>query len=106
MNPDVCATLSAVFPLVLLAVVAQRTTLHPRLRRHRLYRSSIRLAIVSSLAGLPAVVIGQQVGGFAGPASVPVWMLFSLDVVCLGFSILAASATFEIEEERDAPPDP
>lgn len=103
-SSSVCGTLSAVFPLIVIAIVGQRAELHLRLRRHRLYRACIRLAIVCSLLGLVLVVIGQQLGGLPGPSSVPVWTLFGIDVLCLGFSIIAASATSELEEERESGP--
>jgi hypothetical protein len=97
----VCGTLSAVFPLVVIAVIGQRSTLHLKLRRLRLYRASVRVTIVCSLMGLVYVVIGQQAGGLLPVAAGPAWFLFVVDVVCLGLTVIIASVTSELEEERD-----
>lgn len=100
MRGDVCATLTAVFPLVLLAVVAQRPTIHRRIRVSRSYRFSVRAAVTCSLIGLLAAVVGQQLGGIPVVAAVFLGGLLVVDVCCLGFTVLASIASFELEEEH------
>jgi len=100
MRAEVCGTLSAVFPLVLIAVVQLRPAVHVRLRRIRLYRLSVQFAITSSIGGLVTVVIGQQLGGLSGPAAFVVWGLFALNLFSLVLTVMVVSATSEIEEEQ------
>ena len=100
MRSDVCATLTAVFPLVLLAVVAQRPMIHRRIRVSRGYRVSVRTTVSCSLMGLLAAVVGQQLGGVPLIGAVFLGCLLVIDVACLGFTVIASMASFELEEER------
>ncbi len=104
MPSEVCATLSAVFPLVLIAVVQLRPSVHVRLRRIRPYRASILLAIACSIGGLLMVVIGQQFGGLPGPSAFVAWGLFLADLFSLALTVLVVSATSEVAEEQEPRP--
>lgn len=101
MRSEVCATLSAVFPLVLIAVVQLRPSVHVRLRRIRPYRASIQLAIICSIGGRLTVVIGQELGGLPGPAAMVAWALFGADLFSLVLTVLVVSATSEVAEEEE-----
>lgn len=99
MRAEVCGTLSAVFPLVVLAVMAQRPSLNARLRRTRAYRRSVETSVSVGVSGLLLVVVGQQVGGLTGVWAGVGWALFAVEVLCLGFTVMAAHVTSELEEE-------
>jgi hypothetical protein len=99
MRAEVCGTLSAVFPLVLLAVMAQRGAISTRLRKMRLYRFSVEASVSTGLFGLVLVVVGQQLGGLTGLWAVVGWGLFVVQLICLGLTVIATHATSELEEE-------
>ena len=99
MRAEVCGTLSAVFPLVVLAVMAQRPSLNAKLRRTLAYRRSVEASVLVGLSGLLLVVVGQQAGGLTGAWAVIGWLLLVIEVLCLGFTVMAAHVTLELEEE-------
>ncbi|WP_203135342.1 hypothetical protein [Microbacterium sp. JZ31] len=100
MSGETCAVLSAVFPLVLLAFIAERRNLTMKARRSGLFRQIAQSTAVAAVVGLPLTIFGVQREGLAGVAAVMAWALFGASVaglfVLTGFHV----ATTEIEEDE------
>jgi ABC-type Na+ efflux pump permease subunit len=99
MNAAVCGALTAVFPLILLALLVERRNLNPKLRRVRMFRKTAQAAVTSSLIGTVLAVIGLQFGGFPWPQAIFIWCFFVVAIFGLGLMAIMLVATHEIEED-------
>jgi hypothetical protein len=105
MNSETCTVLTGAFPLILIAVVADRRSILPKLRRLAWYRNLFITTIASCLVGLAYAVIGVQLNGLALVAAVFLWGLFGLALLVFAISVLLSAATLEVEEDRLAEED-
>lgn len=101
MNTATCSALTAVFPLILLAVTQQRRDVHLNIRRLRATRLCIQAVLVACLAGLAWSLLGTERGGFHGASAVFGWLLVSVACVGLGYIVVAIHATVESEEDEE-----
>jgi cytochrome bd-type quinol oxidase subunit 2 len=110
MNASTCAVLTGVFPLILIAIVADRRGIHLALRRRKWYRQSVVTTIGACLAGIAYSVIGVQIEGFSEPAGAVLWVLFFFALLAFAMSVMLTIATQENEEDDiisgTAPPEP
>jgi hypothetical protein len=98
-NAATCVALSAVFPLVLLALGIERRNLKMKLRQLRVYRYSAFWGVCSGLIGTVLAVVGIQVDGYTWPLAIFIWVAFGVAVLTLGVTVVALMATHEIEED-------
>jgi hypothetical protein len=99
MNAATCAVLAGVFPLILIAIVADRRVIHLGLKRRIWYRRAVVGTIGSCLLGLGYTVVGVQAEGFEGSAATLLWILFAVALVAFAMSVLLTVATQENEED-------
>jgi cytochrome bd-type quinol oxidase subunit 2 len=99
MNVATCAVLTGVFPLILIAIVADRRGIHLALRRRRWYRQSVVTTIGACLIGIAYSVIGVQNEGFSEPVGAVLWVLFSFALLAFAMSVMLTVATQENEED-------
>lgn len=102
MSADTCAVLTAVFPLVLLAFLAERRSLRLKVRKMRIFRRIAEYTTMFTIFGLVAAVVGVQLGGLEGVAALITWAFFVAAIMGLlvltGFHLASA----EIGEDEDA----
>ena len=106
MSKDTCAVLTAVFPIVLLTAVLERRAIHVNIRRQRWFRRATQAIVTACAVGLVLTVIGVEVGGLASLIGVVAWMTCGIAILGLPFTLLAALATAEAEEDRDTDAEP
>jgi hypothetical protein len=99
MNAATCAVLAGVFPLILIAIVADRRGIHLELRRRIWYRRAVVGTITACLLGLGYAVVGVQIEGFEGSAATLLWILFGAALGAFAMSVLLTVATQENEED-------
>jgi hypothetical protein len=103
MNAATCAVLAGVFPLILIAIVSDRRSIHLKIKRQLWYRVLVIVTVTACLVGLWFAVIGVQKEGFEGPTAAPLWMSFGIASIALTMSIVFTIATQESEEDATAP---
>jgi hypothetical protein len=101
MNSATCAVLTSVFPLILIAVVAERRSVHMKIRKTRVFRRISVIGTTTSLIGLPMSIVGVATSGFDAAAGGALWALLVFSIVSIGFCLLAATVTHEIEEDAE-----
>jgi hypothetical protein len=99
MNAATCAVLTGVFPLILIAIVADRRGIHLALRRRGWYRQSFVSTVGACLFGLVYSVIGVQSEGFSAPVGAVLWTLFLFALLAFAMSVMLNIATQENEED-------
>jgi TRAP-type C4-dicarboxylate transport system permease large subunit len=100
MNADTAGVLTAVFPLVLIAFMAERRNLTMKARRSATFRRIASYAASASILGLVVSVVGVQTGGLASGWGIAAWGLFALAIAGL-FSLTGMHmASAEVEEDR------
>lgn len=96
MIAETCAVLTAVFPLVLLAFLAERRSLRMKVRKNGFFRRAAEYTAIFAIAGLVFTVIGTQVNGLTGVFAVLAWVQFAATIaglLCLAmFHIVSAEA--------------
>ena len=102
MNTGTCAVLAGVFPLVLIAIVADRRGIHLGLRRRAWYRRAVVGTICACLLGLGYSVVGVQMEGFEGSPATLLWGLSAFALLAFAMSILLTVVTQENEEDAMA----
>ncbi|TFC87455.1 hypothetical protein [Cryobacterium sp. TMT4-31] len=100
MNAATCAILAGVFPLILIAIVADRRGIHQGLKRRSWYRRSFVGTVAACLLGIVYAVIGVQVEGFKGPEASLLWILFTVALLAFAASIVLSIATQENAEDQ------
>lgn len=100
MSAETCAVLTAVFPLVLLAVLTERRSLRIKVRKSVFFRRSSEYTVMVALAGLVLSVIGTQLRGLGGLFGVLAWVQFG--VTMAGLFTLAAFHIASSEVDEDA----
>lgn len=101
MSKETCAVLAGVFPLVLLTAVLERRSIHLNIRRKVWFRWSTQAIVTSSALGLGLAIVGVQTNGLALLAGCVAWVGAATAVVGLLWTLLAALATAESDEDRD-----
>lgn len=100
MTDNTAAVLTAVFPLVLLAFMAERRNLTMKARRSKLFRRVASYSASAAILGLVVTVVGVQTEGLAAGWGVAAWGLFAVTIAGL-FSLTGLHmASAEVEEER------
>lgn len=100
MSSGTAAVLTAVFPIVLLAFMAERRNLTMKARRSTFFRRVASFSASAAILGLLLAVIGVQTEGLAAGWGIAAWMLFALTLAGL-FSLTGLHlASAEVEEER------
>lgn len=99
MSKDTCAVLTAVFPVVLLTAVVERRTIHINIRRQGWFRWATQAIVAACAVGLVLSVVGIQVDGLASWLGLAAWIACAAAIVGLPFTLLAALATAEAEED-------
>ncbi|RLK52494.1 hypothetical protein [Microbacterium telephonicum] len=100
MTADTAAVLTAVFPLVLLAFMAERRNLTMKARRSTLFRRVASYSASASVLGLIVAVVGVQTGGLPSGWGIAAWALFGITIAGL-FSLTGLHmASAEVQEER------
>jgi len=102
MSADTCAVLAGVFPLILITNVLESRSVHKRIRRRPFFRKSRVWGVSTSLTGLVFAVVGVNLGGYSGSASLPLWLLFGAAMVCMAMTVLGLLATSENEDDRQS----
>lgn len=98
-SKDTCAVLTAIFPVVLLTVVLERRAIHLSIRRQPWFRWATQIIVGACAIGLPLAVLGVQFGGLTVILGVIAWMACAVVALGLPFTLLAALATAEAEED-------
>lgn len=99
MNADTAAVLTAVFPLVLIAFMAERRNLTMKARRSTLFRRIASYSASAAILGLIVAVVGVQTGGLATGWGIVAWALFGVTVAGL-FSLTGLHmASAEVHED-------
>lgn len=106
MSKDTCAVLTAVFPIVLLTVVLERRAIHLNIRRQGWFRWTTQYIVGGCAVGLPLAVIGVQTNGLSLIWGALAWVGGAVAVLGLPFTLLAALATAEAEEDRESAEQP
>lgn len=100
MSGETCAVLTAVFPLILLAFLAERRSLRLKVRRNRFFRGVAEYTVFVALSGLIFSVVGTQLNGLNSLAAVLAWTQFAVTMaglfVLAGFHIASA----EVDEDE------
>lgn len=104
MSNDTCAVLTAVFPIVLLTAVLERRSIHVNIRRKGWFRWSTQAIVASSAIGLGLAIVGVQSDGLSSLFGVLAWLMCAIAIVGLPWTLIAALATAEAEEDRDTAP--
>lgn len=99
MNEATCAALTAVFPLIMLAIVAERRYVAMKVRRLRLFRAAQLTTLGLSLGGTATALLGVNLGGYSPLPGFGVWAITFVALAGLGFTLIAAIATAEVEED-------
>lgn len=99
MNEATCTVLAGVFPLLLIAIVADRRGIHLQLRTRRWYRLGVVMSISACIVGLAFAVVGVQTGGYPLVQGTTIWVLFGVPLLVFALSILMNVATLENEED-------
>lgn len=100
MTPETASVLTAVFPLVLLAFMAERRNLTMKARRSKLFRRVAGYSASASVLGLVLAVVGVQTGGLPAGWGIAAWALFAMTVAGLLSLTGLHMASAEVEEER------
>lgn len=101
MSKDTCAVLTAIFPIVLLTVVLERRAIHVNIRRQPWFRWATQLIVGACAVGLPLAVLGVQFEGLRVVLGAIAWLVCAVVVFGLPFTLLAALATSEMEDDRE-----
>lgn len=102
MSGDTCAVLTAVFPLVLLTVVLERRAIHVNIRRLPWFRWVTQAIVTASAIGLALTIVGVQLDGLGALIGVFAWVASAVATLGLPFTLLAALATAEEEEDDNS----
>lgn len=100
MNASTCSALSAVFPLILITVVLERSRISIKIRRTRWFRRLVLTTVAASLIGTVVAVVGVQLRGLGLVAGSVAWVILIVALVGLGAMALMIVATDEVEEDR------
>lgn len=103
MSKDTCVVLTAIFPIVLLTVVLERRAIHLNIRRQGWFRWATQIIVLACALGLPLTVLGVQWDGLKLVLGLIAWLTCAVVVLGLPFTLLAALATAESEEDRARP---
>ena len=101
MSKETCAVLTAIFPIVLLTVVLERRAIHMNIRRLPWFRWVTQFIVGACAVGLPLTVLGVQFGGLKVVIGAIAWLACAIVVGGLPFTLLAALATAEADEDRE-----
>jgi hypothetical protein len=99
MSADTCAVLTAVFPLVVLAILTERRNVALKVRRTKPFRLGALWGSISSAFGLPLAVIGVQIDGFGAQFAWVAWLAFAVATASLVLLVMLHIATAENEED-------
>lgn len=99
MSADTCAVLTAVFPLVLLAILTERRSLTMKVRRARWFRLAAIWGSFASVLALPVVVAGVQLEGLTWTFGMLTWFAFGVALLSLLLLVFVHLASAELEED-------
>lgn len=100
MSAATCAVLTAVFPLVVLAILTERRSVALKVRRTKWFRLGALWGSVASALGLPVAVFGVQADGLGVHWAWAGWAAFL--VAALSLLLLAMLHIASAENEEDA----
>lgn len=100
MNSETCAALTAVFPLITIALVLERRGLPERLRRHKQFRLWTEYATLASILGLALSVVGVQLRGLESGWAIVAWFLFGVSLLVFAAHLVLLLLNSEAEEDE------
>ena len=101
MSAETCSALTAVFPLITIALVLERGNLPSTFRKHPRFRQITEYATLSSMIGLGFAIIGVQLGGLSDGWAVTAWILCAVSVVTFALCLLLMLINAEAAEDRE-----
>jgi hypothetical protein len=105
MNSPTCSVLASIFPLILLTVVLESRNVNLGLRRLKIFRPLVFVAVGTSLIGVFLAVVGVSTNGLEVAWGALVWVAFSSDLLALALLVLMLVVTREFDEDhpKDSP---